>query len=317
MTTNEINAAPVRLTIAALLAHAEDAAAARKHRAAGEKLAAIARAASREYRAWISRYPQDAGRACWIAALRNAAADAKAEKALEELSPADIRAALDGDHAAQARTVDALRHIAARMPGYAQRQTLRLDAARAAAHLGELSPEDLDRLEEAAESGEKLRILAPSTAAAWMGTREPWADSIDHIVAEAWTRIPAALETVESSGKNYRRPASSILYRAAWGACRAIDMEYSPHKRSKRSPEQRAALELRMIGTRPADPEAAAIASDIVHRAAVTEEELYCLRMSAAGITQAEIAAKIGKRQDYISRTLARIRARAAAIIAG
>lgn len=292
---NDVTRAAARLTISAVLQHAEDVTTARRPRANAARLGEMSRRASRMYRDMIQQDPEARGIASWYECMREAAQEVKGEEALDRLTLADIAAALeDGQSPTAARLIDALRHGAMKCPKWAQTRTR------------------IDR-----ETGEK--VLAPSSCALWMGTRETWPESIDHIVAEAWTRLPRLLARAREDGK----AADFAIFWACYNSCQAIDYEYNPHKRSKRTPEQRAALELRIIGGRPSDPEAAALALDIVDRAAPSPADRLALELTAAGYTQAEIAARLEAltgqpvTQSTVSRLIRRIRDRADAIIHG
>ena len=314
-TTTNTTTAAVRLTIAAVLQHAEDVTAARRPRANAARLGEMSRRASRMYRDMIQQDPEARGIASWYECMREAAREVKGEEALDRLTLDDMERALDGEapEALRLQVIEALRHGAMKCPKWAQTRT---------------------RINEAGE-----KVLSPSTCAAWMGTREPWPESIDHITAEAWTRLPRALGKALEQGK----PAAYVIFWACYNACQAIDREYNPNKRSKRTPEERAALELRMIGGRPSDPEAAALAASLVDAAApgaaaalaeLTEDgrsyksaalgllgryspDAIAAALTAAGQTQGEIAALLGVPQCRISRALSRIRDRADAIING
>ncbi len=291
------NAAAVRLTIAAVLQHAEDVTATRRPRANAARLGNMARRASILYRDMIHRDPAAAGRASWYASMREAAQEVKGEDALNRLTLDDMELALDGAAPEELRqqVITALRHGAMKCPKWAQTRTR------------------LDR-----ETGEK--VLAPSSCALWMGTRETWAESIDHIVAEAWaTYLERSIKRAREQGKG----PGAVIFWACYNACQRIDYEHNPHKRSKRTPEQRAALELRMIGGRPSDPETAAIALDIVDRAAPSPADRLALELTAAGYTQSDIAARLEAltgqpvTQSTVSRIIRRIRDRAADILNG
>lgn len=255
----------------------------------------ISRRASTMYRELIAREPEARGLASWYSSMREAAREIKEENAAALLTLEDLEQALeDGSSPAAARVIDALRHGAASCPRWAQTRT-RIDA-----------------------DGQK--VLLPSSCALWMGTRETWAESIDHIVAEAWATY---LERSIKRAREQVKGPGAVIFWATYNACQKIDYEYNPHKRSKRSPEQRAALELRMIGGRPSDPETAAIALDIVDRAAPSPADRLALELTAAGYTQADIAARMEAltgepvSQSTVSRIIRRIRDRAADILNG
>lgn len=281
------------------------------------RLGEMSRRASRMYRDMISRDPAARGRASWYASMKEAAQEVKGEEAVERLTLDDMELALDGAAPEELRqqVIEALRHGAMMCPKWAQTRTR------------------LDR-----ETGEK--VLAPSSCALWMGTRETWPDSIDHIVAEAWASY---LERSIKRAKEQGKGPGAVIFWACYNACQKVDYEHNPHKRSKRTPEQRAALELRMIGGRPADPEAAALTASLVDAAApgavaalaeLTEDgrsyksaalgllgryspDAIAAALTAAGQTQGEIAAILGVPQCRISRALSRIRDRADAIMHG
>ena len=281
------------------------------------RLGEIARRASSMYRAMIQQDPAARGRASWYASMKEAAREVKGEEAVERLTLDDMELALDGEAPEELRqqVIEALRHGAMMCPKWAQTRTR------------------IDR-----ETGEK--VLAPSSCALWMGTRETWPDSIDHIVAEAWASY---LERSIKRAKEQGKGPGAVIFWACYNACQKVDYEHNPHKRSKRSPEQRAALELRMIGGRPADPEAAALTASLVDAAApgavaalaeLTEDgrsyksaalgllgryspDAIAAALTAAGQTQGEIAAILGVPQCRISRALSRIRDRADAIMHG
>lgn len=255
------------------------------------RLGEMSRRASRMYRGMISRDPAARGRASWYASMKEAAQEVKGEEAVERLTLDDMELALDGEAPEELRqqVIEALRHGAMKCPNWAQTRTR------------------LDR-----ETGEK--VLAPSSCALWMGTRETWPESIDHIVAEAWASyLDRSIKRAREQGKG----PGAVIFWACYNACQQVDYEHNPHKRSKRTPEQRAALELRMIGGRPTDPEAAAVAADILHRAAPTPEDMLIVELTAAGVQQRLIAARLGLPQYTISRRLQAIRDRAAAIMRG
>ena len=288
---NDVPRAAVRLTIAAVLQHAEDVTTARRRRASAARLARITAAASTMYKEYITRHPEDRSRETWYEALRQAAREDRGESARDRLALDDIRAALeDGQSPQAADVIQALRVCAYRLPRYAETRTT--------------------------ETADGQRVFTPSPAAGWMGAREPWAEAVEHVIGEAWTRLPHHLERV-SAAPGLENPAAAVLMRAAWAACLAIDREYNPHRRSKRSPEERARMELRMIGGRPTDPEAAAVAADILHRAAPTPEDMLIVELTAAGVQQRLIAARLGLPQYTVSRRLAAIRDRASAIMHG
>lgn len=288
---NDVPRAAVRLTIAAVLQHAEDVTTARRRRASAARLARITAAASTMYKEYITRHPEDRSRETWYEALRQAAREDRGESARDRLALDDIRAALeDGQSPQAADVIQALRVCAYRLPRYAETRTTK--------------------------TADGQRVFTPSPAAGWMGAREPWAEAVEHVIGEAWTRLPHHLERV-SAAPGLENPAAAVLMRAAWAACLAIDREYNPHRRSKRSPEERARMELRMIGGRPTDPEAAAVAADILHRAAPTPEDMLIVELTAAGVQQRLIAARLGLPQYTVSRRLAAIRDRASAIMHG
>ena len=288
---NDVPRAAVRLTIAAVLQHAEDVTTARRRRASAARLARITAAASTMYKEYITRHPEDRSRETWYEALRQAAREDRGESARDRLALDDIRAALeDGQSPQAADVIQALRVCAYRLPRYAETRTTK--------------------------TADGHRVFTPSPAAGWMGAREPWAEAVEHVIGEAWTRLPHHLERV-SAAPGLENPAAAVLMRAAWAACLAIDREYNPHRRSKRSPEERARMELRMIGGRPTDPEAAAVAADILHRAAPTPEDMLIVELTAAGVQQRLIAARLGLPQYTVSRRLAAIRDRASAIMHG
>lgn len=289
--TNTTTAAAVRLTIAAVLQHAEDVTTARSRRANAARLSRISRAASSMYKDLTSRDPAAAGLASWHEAMRQAAREDRGETARQRITFDDIRTALaDGQSPQAADVIQALRVCAYRLPRYAETRTRK------------------------APDGQ--RIFTPSPAAGWMGAREPWGEAVEHVIGEAWTRLQHHLDKV-SAAPGLENPAAAVLMRAAWAACLAIDREYNPHRRSKRSPEERARMELRMIGGRPTDPEAAAVAADILHRAAPAPEDMLIVELTAAGVQQRLIAARLGLPQYTVSRRLAAIRDRAAAIMRG
>ena len=251
----------------------------------------ISRRASAMYRELIAREPEARGLASWYSSMREAAREIKGEAAAARLELADIRAALeDGQSPQAAAVIQALRYAAYRLPRYAETRTTK--------------------------TADGQRVLCPSPAAGWMGAREPWAEAVEHVIGEAWTRLEHHLDKV-SAAPTMDNPAAAVLMRAAWAACLAIDREYNPHRRSKRSPEERARMELRMIGGRPTDPEAAAVAADILHRAAPAPEDMLIVELTAAGVQQRLIAARLGLPQYTVSRRLAAIRDRAAAIMRG
>lgn len=294
---HDIRKAAVRLTIAAVLQYAEDVTAARRPRANAARLGDISRRASSMYRAMIQQDPAAAGRASWYASMKEAAQEVKGEEALDRLTLDDMELALDGEAPEELRrqVIEALRHGAMKCPKWAQTRTR------------------IDR-----ETGEK--VLAPSSCALWMGTRETWPESVDHIVAEAWASYLArSIKRAKEQGKG----PGAVIFWSTFNACQRIDYEHNPHKRSKRSPEQRAALELRMIGGRPADPEAAALAMDIVDRAAPSPADRLALELTAAGYTQSDIAARLEAltgqpvTQSTVSRIIKRIRDRADLIMHG
>ena len=286
-----IRAAAARLTVAAVLQHAEDVTTARRRRANAARLVRIVAAAKSMYRAYVSRHPEDRSRDTWYEALRQAARHVRGEDAAARLTLADIRAALeDGQSPQAADVIQALRVCAYRLPRYAETRTTK--------------------------TADGQRVFTPSPAAGWMGAREPWGEAVEHVIGEAWTRLPHHLERV-AAAPGLENPAAAVCMRAAWAACLAIDREYNPHRRSRRSPEERARMELRMIGGRPTDPEAAAVAADILHRAAPTPEDMLIVELTAAGVQQRLIAERLGLPQYTISRRLAAIRDRAAAIMRG
>lgn len=257
----------------------------------------ISRRASTMYRELIAREPEARGLASWYSSMREAAQEVKGEEALDRLTLDDMELALDGEAPEELRqqVIEALRHGAMKCPKWAQTRTR------------------IDR-----ETGEK--VLAPSSCALWMGTRETWPESIDHIVAEAWASYLArSIKRAKEQGKG----PGAVIFWSTFNACQRIDYEHNPNKRSKRSPEQRAALELRMIGGRPADPEAAALAMDIVDRAAPSPADRLALELTAAGYTQADIAARLEAltgqpvTQSTVSRIIKRIRDRADLIMHG
>lgn len=274
-----------------------ETAAARRRRANAARLVRIVAAAKKMYRAFVSRHPEDRSRDTWYEAMRQAAREIKGEEAVERLTLDEMELALDGEapEELQQQVIEALRHGAMMCPKWAQTRTR------------------IDR-----ETGEK--VLAPSSCALWMGTRETWPESIDHIVAEAWASY---LERSIKRAKEQGKGPGAVIFWACYNACQKVDYEHNPHKRSKRPPEQRAALELRMIGGRPADPEAAALAMDIVDRAAPSPADRLALELTAAGYTQADIAARLEAltgqpvTQSTVSRIIRRIRDRAEAIING
>lgn len=290
-TTTNTNTTAVRLTIAAVLQHAEDVTTARRRRASAARLARITAAASTMYNEYITRHPEDRSRETWYEALRQAAREERGEAARQRLTLDDISAALeDGKSPQAADVIQALRVCAYRLPRYAETRTTK--------------------------TADGQRVFAPSPAAGWMGAREPWAEAVEHVIGEAWTRLAHHVERV-SAAPGLENPAAAVLMRAAWAACLAIDREYNPHRRSRRSPEERARMELRMIGGRPSDPEAAAVAADILHRAAPTPEDMLIVELTAAGVQQRLIAARLGLPQYTISRRLQAIRERAEAIMRG
>lgn len=254
------------------------------------RLGEMSRRASRMYRDMVQKDPEARGLASWYECMKEAAQEVKGEEALDRLTLDDMELALDGEAPEELRqqVIEALRHGAMKCPKWAQTRT-RIDA-----------------------DGQK--VLAPSSCALWMGTRETWPESIDHIVAEAWaTYLERSIKRAREQGKG----PGAVIFWACYNACQKVDYEHNPNKRSKRSPEQRAALELRMIGGRPSDPEAAAIASDILHRAAPAPADMVIVELTAAGVRQADIAARLGLAQYQVSRRLAAIRDRAAAIMHG
>lgn len=290
-TTTNTTTAAVRLTIAAVLQHAEDVTTARRRRASAARLVRISRAAAAMYNDMVRRDPAAAGLASWHEAMRQAAREDRGEAARDRLALDDIRAALeDGQSPQAADVIQALRVCAYRLPRYAETRTTK--------------------------TADGQRVLCPSPAAGWMGAREPWAEAVEHVIGEAWTRLQHHLDKV-SDAPGLENPAAAVLMRAAWAACLAIDREYNPNRRSKRSPEERARMELQMIGGRPTDPEAAAVAADILHRAAPTPEDLLIVELTAAGVQQRLIAARLGIPQYTVSRRLQAIRDRAAAIMRG
>lgn len=295
----------------------EDNETAAARRANAARLVRIVAAAKKMYRAFVSRHPEDRSRDTWYEAMRQAAREVKGEEAVERLTLDEMELALDGEAPEELRqqVIEALRHGATMCPKWAQTRTR------------------IDR-----ETGEK--VLAPSSCALWMGTRETWPESIDHIIAEAWaTYLERSIKRAKEQGKG----PGAVIFWSTYNACQKIDYEFNPHKRSKRTPEQRAALELRMIGGRPSDPEAAALAASLVDAAApgaaaalaeLAEDgrsyksaalgllgryspDAIAAALTAAGQTQGEIAALLGVPQCRISRALSRIRDRAAAIING
>lgn len=261
------------------------------------RLGEMSRRASRMYRDMISRDPEARGLASWYSAMREAAQEVKGEEAMDLLTLDDMELALDGEAPEELRqqVITALRYGAMKCPKWAQTRTR------------------IDR-----ETGEK--VLHPSSCAYWMGEREPWPESIDHIVAEAWASYLArSIKRAKEQGKG----PGAVIFWSTYNACQRIDYEHNPHKRSKRTPEQRAALELRMIGGRPADPEAAALAMDIVDRAAPSPADRLALELTTAGYTQADIAARLEAltgqpvTQSTVSRIIKRIRDRADTIMHG
>ena len=272
-------------------------------RAAADRLRRISSRATTMYRNWIVNHPEDRGRGTWYEALRQAAREEREIKSSRRVTMDDVRAALAGDTSAQDRVMGALRACASCCPRWAQARArnIIIDAAgeweaKLTARVGTLPEEEMEDI----GTRTSVRVLAPSSQAAWMGTRERLPEAITHIVGEAWTRLPAVLRRAEARGKN----AGWVLFAASWSACQAIDREYYPHRYSRRSPEERIDLEARLTAPAPVDPEDAAVARDLVLRAAGDDLDRRIIALLSRGLEQGEIAARVGRSQSAVSRRI-------------
>lgn len=292
------NLAAVRLTIAALLQHAEDVTAARTP--------APAAAADPE----AARRAQEAQQAAEEAAREDEARQQAAQQQPETLqeffaAPGELQ-------------LQMIRRLATRCPDRAMNRT------RAA-----VDPETGERLYN--ENGEQMREFIRQTWAAWMTPRKrgglglvPFGEAVEEVTAEAWMILqrinpdPATQEAAQGIEWGRKKPLKVkdgeplglTLARAADIACYHLDRQhrdrpgfYAKDPASLDDPDFSLAAHL-------PSPEPVAVLRESVRTAARSESDLAILDLAAQGYNRIEIGRALGITRQAIEKHLRKMKTR-------
>lgn len=294
------NLAAVRLTLAALLQHAEDVTAARTPAPAAaadpeaarraEEARAEAEAAQKEYEA-----------------RKAAEAEQQQPQTLGEFfaAPGEMQ-------------LDMIRRLATRCPDRAMNRT------RAA-----VDPETGERLYN--ENGEQMREFIRQTWAAWMTPKKrgglglvPFGEAVEEVTAEAWMILqrinpdPAAQEAAEGIEWGRKKPLKVkdgeplglTLARACDLACYHLDRQhrdrpgfYAADPASLDDPDFHLAAHL-------PSPEPAAVIRESVRTAARSEQDLAILDLAAQGYNRIEIGRALGITRQAVEKHLKKMKTR-------
>lgn len=292
------NLAAVRLTLAALLQHAEDVTAARTP--------APAAAADPE----AARRAQEAQQAAEEAAQEDAARQQAAQQQPETLQ--EFFAA-PGE-----KQLDMIRRLATRCPDRAMNRT------RAA-----VDTETGERLYN--ENGEALREYVAGTWAAWMTPRKrgglglvPFGEAVEEVTAEAWMILqrinpdPAAQEAAQGIEWGRKKPLKVkdgeplglTLARACDLACYHLDRQhrdrpgyYAKDPASLDDPDFSLAAHL-------PSPEPVAVLRESVRTAARSEQDLAILDLAAQGYNRVEIGRALEITRQAVEKHLKKMKTR-------
>lgn len=292
------NLAAVRLTLAALLQHAEDVTAARTP--------APAAAADPE----AARRAQEAQQAAEEAAREDEARQQAAQQqpqTLEEFfaAPGELQ-------------LQMIRRLATRCPDRAMNRT------RAA-----VDTETGERLYN--ENGEAMREYVAGTWAAWMTPRKrgglgivPFGEAVEEVTAEAWMILqrinpdPAAQEAAQGIEWGRKKPLKVkdgeplglTLARAADLACYHLDRQhrdrpgyYAKDPASLDDPDFSLAAHL-------PSPEPVAVLRESIRTAARSESDLAILDLAAQGYNRVEIGHALGITRQAVEKHLKKMKTR-------
>lgn len=261
-----------------------------------ENAAAVMNAAHESTRKIRKVYPDADYATTLAAALRNAW-----EKLLHPVSAADEWAALNADPDALLQRVTAMVYYAARKDNAALTSTTTMTGQvvneRAAVASGEM------------EAGRTPWV----NRFAWMQGRA----DVEALVNEAYVRMAEYMETPKYADRSF----SALLYQAVLSAAVKIDRHEKRHARALRMDE--AVTEdgqhikrdyivnapSTMEGTAE-NPESYALFMEALESCAKTEQERKILLLWAAGFTEREIAANIGKSHAAVRAAKLRMKAR-------
>ncbi len=287
----------IRLTIAAILQHAEDVTAARTP--------APAAAADPE----AARRAQEARQAAEEAAQEDAARQQAAQQqpqTLEEFfaAPGELQ-------------LDMIRRMATRCPDRAMNRT------RAAVD------EDGSRIYN--EDGEQMRAFVSSTWAAWMTPRKrgglglvPFAEAVEEVTAEAWMILqrinpdPAAQEAAAGITWGAKKPLKVedgeplgiTLAHAADLACKRLDRQHRDKPtRAKADPASLDDPDFNLAAHLPS-PEPAALNRESIRTAARSESDLAILDLAAQGYNRVEIGRALGITRQAVEKHLKKMQTR-------
>jgi len=238
--------------------------------------AEIFRAAWTMTRAALEKWPEADRRATFAAALRLAWEDARSSAAQEAQQAPREEAQQEP---AQPETLQEFYAL----PGEAQLDLLRKFASRCPSYAARAV-----KITEDPETGEKIKTPAPAAWADWMIPRsaggmelEPWEAALDTIAAEAWTRLDRQPEDL---------PLGILLARAARAACQRLSNQY--RDKPSRSAADAASLDdpdFSLAAHLPS-PEPAALNRAEIESYARSPEDLFTVKMTAAGYSHIEIA---------------------------
>lgn len=292
------NLAAVRLTIAAVLQHAEDV--------TGSRTPAPEAAADPD----AARRAQEAQQAAEEAAQEDAARQQAAQQQPQTLpeffaSPGELQ-------------IEMIRRLATRCPDRAMNRT------RAA-----VDTETGERLYN--ENGDRMREYVAGTWAAWMTPKKrgglglvPWAEAVEEVTAEAWMILqrinpdPAAQEAAQGIEWGRKKPLKVkdgdplglTLARACDLACYHLDRQhrdrpgyYSKDPASLDDPDFSLAAHL-------PSPEPVAVMRESIRTAARSEQDLAILDLAAQGYNRIEIGRALGITRQAVEKHLKKMKTR-------
>lgn len=292
------NLAAVRLTLAALLQHAEDVTAARTP--------APAAAADPE----AARRAQEAQQAAEEAAQEDAARQQAAQQQPQTLgeffaAPGELQ-------------LQMIRRLATRCPDRAMNRT------RAA-----VDTETGERLYN--ENGEALREYVAGTWAAWMTPRKrgglglvPFGEAVEEVTAEAWMILqrinpdPAAQEAAQGIEWGRKKPLKVkdgeplglTLARAADLACYHLDRQHRDRPGyCAKDPASLDDPDFSLAAHLPS-PEPVAVLRESIRTAARSEQELAILDLAAQGYNRVEIGRALGITRQAVEKHLRKMKDR-------